>query len=166
MKYMIKTKRLGLRLLQQEDLDYLTELNNDPEVRKFFPDGAQDRKQTEARMNDFIAYYEEKGLPCFVIFELESDEFVGRSGFAPVETGEIEVGYLLHKKFWGRGYASEVLAALLKWAKHNIDVDYIIAFTPVEHIASQRVLQKCGMKHYKNDHAKGIACCFYRIKNQ
>lgn len=163
-KFMIETKRLGLRLFQKEDIDNLSELNSDPDVRAFFPDGTQSREQTEARMNDFISYYEEKGLPCFVMFELESNEFVGRCGFGLVETGEIEVGYLLHKKFWGKGLASEALTKLLEWAKQNITADYIIAFAPLEHIASQRVMQKCGMEHYKNDNAKGVQCSFYRIK--
>ncbi len=164
-KYMIETKRLGLRLFQQSDIDYLAELDSDPDVRQFFPDGTQNREQTEARMTDFISYYKDKGLPCFVMFELESGEFIGRCGFGSVETGEIEVGYLLHKKFWGKGLASEVLTTLLAWAKQNINADYIIAFTPVEHVASQRVMQKCGMEHYKNDTAKGVQCSFYRIKN-
>ena len=164
-KFMIQTKRLGFRLLQKTDIDYLVVLNNDPDVRQFFPHGVQNREQTEARMNDFFSY-EEQGLPCFVIFELETNEFVGRCGFGPIETGEIEVGYLLHKKFWGNGYASEALTLLLEWAKENINTNYIIAFTPVDHIASERVMQKCGMEHYKNDNAKGVACCFYRIKNR
>lgn len=60
-QYMIKTKRLGLRPFQKEDIDHLSELNSDPDVREFFPDGTQNREQTEARMNDFISYYKEKG---------------------------------------------------------------------------------------------------------
>ncbi len=163
--YIFQTKRLGFRLLQKTDLDYLVELNRDHDVRHFFPDGVQDREQTEARMNDFFSYYGTKGLPCFVMFELETNDFVGRCGFGPIETGEIEVGYLLQKRFWGKGYASEALMFLLEWAKENINADYIIAFTPVDHIASERVMQKCGMEHYKNDKAKGVECCFYRIKN-
>lgn len=163
---MIKTKRLGLRLFQKSDVDYFLELNSDPDVKRFFPEGTQSREQTEARMDEFISYYKEKGLPGFIMFELESCEFVGRCGFGPIETGEIEVGYLLHKKFWGKGLASEALMALLGWAKKNISADYIIAFAPIEHLASQRVMQKCGMKHYKNDVAKGVRCSFYRIKNQ
>jgi len=55
---------------------------------------------------------------------------------------------------------------LLEWAKQNISADYIIAFAPVEHIASQRVMQKCCMEYYKDDMAKGVQCSFYRIKNK
>lgn len=165
-KYVIKTKRLGLRHFQKSDIDHFVELGGDPDVMQFFPGGFQSREQVEVRVNDFISYYEERGLPCFVMFDLETEEFVGRCGFGLIDTGEIEVGYLLHKKFWGKGLASEALTVLLEWAKQNINSDYIIAYAPVEHIASQRVMQKCGMQHYKDDIAKGVACRFYRIKNQ
>jgi ribosomal-protein-alanine N-acetyltransferase len=100
------------------------------------------------------------------MLERESGEFVGRSGFGLTETDEVEVGYLLHKKFWGKGYATEILTELLQWAKQNINADYIIALTPLEHIASQRVIQKCGLEHYKNEIIKSMPCCFYRIKNR
>jgi len=43
-EYQIETKRLGLRLFKKEDIDYLAELNNDPDVRLFFPDGVQSRQ--------------------------------------------------------------------------------------------------------------------------
>ncbi|MDR3490972.1 MAG: GNAT family N-acetyltransferase [Gammaproteobacteria bacterium] len=165
-KYMIKTKRLGLRLLEKNDIKYLEKLESDPEVKKYFINGPSTREQAKARMSDFISYYEDKGLPCFVMFELESNEFIGRCGFVPAKTGEIIVGYLLHKKFWGNGYASEALIALLEWSKQNIDADYIIAFALADNTASQRVMQKCGMEHYKDDTTKGVACSFYRANNQ
>lgn len=162
----INTKHLRLRLLKEEDLHYIAELHGDSEVRQFFPDGVQNREQTEARMQEFISWYKKSGLPCFVMFLPGSNEFVGRCGFGPVQTGEIEVGYLLHKKFWGQGLATEALSALLSWAKTNIKAKHIIAFAPVNHVASQRVLQKCGMELYKNDLAHGVECCFYRIRNE
>lgn len=163
--YLFQTSRLGFRLLQQSDLNYLVALNNDSDVRQFFPDGIQNREQTETRMQEFISWYENYNLPCFTMFSLETNAFVGRCGFGPLETGEIEVGYLLHKKFWGQGLATEAVSALLLWAHEHIKAEYIVAFAPKDHTASQRVMQKCGMEHYKNDLAHGVQCCFYRIKN-
>ena len=163
MNIIIKTKHLHLRLLKQDDLGYLTELNSDAEVRQFFPEGTQNKEQTKARMDELISYYGTHGLPGFAMFLDETGEFVGRCGFALTETGETEVGYLLHKKFWGRGYASEALEALFEWANKNIKAEYIIAFAPEDHIASQRVMQKCGMQYYKKDVIHGVLCCFYRI---
>ena len=68
-------------------------------------------------------------------------EFVGRCDFGLIDTGKIDVGYFLHKKFGGKGYASEALAALSEWAKQNIQMESIIAFAPEVHLASQRVMQ-------------------------
>jgi len=165
-KYLLSSKRVGLRLLSSEDIEYLCELNSDPEVRKFFPDGMQNRQQTETRMNTMITAYEEAGFPCFILFHLESEEFMGRAGFGQFASGEIEVGYLLHKKFWHQGYATEILTLLLGWAKNNINKDYIIAMAPKAHLASLRVMQKCGMQYYKEDMAYGVPCDFFRINNR
>ncbi len=161
----IRTNRLCLRLLQFEDIDNLTMLNSDPDVRQFLPDIIQNREQTETRVRELIQFYADFGLPGFVIFELTSGEFVGECGFETID-GEVEVGYQLHKKFWGKGYATEALRALLAWAKQHIEVEHIIAITPADHSASQRVIDKCGMENYKNEQAFGINCCFYRIENK
>lgn len=159
----ITTRRLHLRLLQSDDLNYLDPLHSDSQVLQFFPGGTQSREQTEARIADFITHFEQHGTPNFMVFTVESNEFVGRCGFAVLDSGEIEAGYVLHKKFWGLGYATELLTALLAWASVNLSADQIIAFAPVEHIASQKVMRKAGMVFYKNDLAHGLPCCFYRI---
>lgn len=164
-EYLFTTERLGFELLKEEHLEYLATLDSDPDVRRFFPDGVANREQIQARMREFISYYEEHQLPIFVIFELETGEFVGRAGFILLDTGEIEVGYVFHKHSWGKGYATETLQALLKWAKKNVQAEYIVAYTVTEHTASLKVLEKCGMKFYKKEEVKGMECRFYQIKN-
>ena len=165
MNIKIETEHLSLRLLTENDLDNLEQLNTDPDVRAFFPDGIQNRAQTEKRMLELINNYKEHNLPGFIISEKESNAFLGRCGFSLLENNEVEVGYLLHKNYWGKGYATEALNALLNWAKKNISHQYIIAFAPTQHVASQRVMEKCGMALYKTDIAHGVECKFYKIKN-
>ncbi|KTC80107.1 MULTISPECIES: GNAT family N-acetyltransferase [Legionella] len=162
----IETPRMLLRLIKDEDLDQVAQLHADREVRKFFPDGTQDREQTKRRITQIMSLYGDKGLPGFVIFNKVTHEFIGRCGFGPIETGEIEVGYLIVRKFWGMGYASEALEALLEWSKININSDYIIAFAPLKHSASHRVMEKCGMEYYKDALGHGVECKFYRSKNK
>jgi [ribosomal protein S5]-alanine N-acetyltransferase len=164
--YLIETKRLGLRLLEIEDIVYLDELESDPEVKRFFPNGARGRDKTETMIKKFISNYKENGTPCFLLFDLGSGEFIGRAGFGLTESGETEVGYVLHKKFWSKGYASEALTALLSYAKEHINVDDIIAYADTGNIGSTRVMEKCGMVYYKTDMSKNIECRFYRIKNR
>lgn len=165
-EYQIKTKRLGLRLLQRNDITHLEPLENDPRVKIFFPDGARNRASTEDMIKRFMTAYEEYGLPCFLLFDLRTDEFIGRAGFGTTEKCETEVGYVLHEKFWGKGYAAEAVAALLEYAKKQIAANYIIAYADVNNIGSTRVMEKCGMVYYKTDMAKGIECKFYKIINR
>lgn len=40
----IETQRTTLRLISEEDLNPVAELNLDPEVRKYFPDGVQTKE--------------------------------------------------------------------------------------------------------------------------
>ncbi|MDI9819139.1 MULTISPECIES: GNAT family N-acetyltransferase [unclassified Legionella] len=165
-KYLIKTKRLGLRFIKQEDSHYLEALDSDPEVKEFFPSGTLTREEIIALIDKCLSDCDHKELPCFIIFELKSEKFVGRAHFDQLDTGEIKVGYLLHKAFWDKGYATEVLQALLQWAKNHIDADEIIAYADKDNTASFRVMEKCGMTYYKDGYYKDMPSQFYRIKNK
>lgn len=166
MTYQINTERLLLRLLSLADLDPLCDLEADAEVKQFFPDGPRDRVKTEEMIKRFMSYYEEKKLPNFLLFDRLTNEFIGRAGFGITDSGEIEIGYVLHKKFWGKGYAAEAVKALLKYARANIDVDYIIAYADFRNTNSLRIMEKCGMRYDKTGIAKGIECKFYKISNR
>lgn len=164
-KYLIETKRLGLRFLKESDINYLESLENDPEVKKYFPDGPRGRGKTEDMIRRFISMHVNKGLSYFIIFDLKSEEFIGRVGFGLTDNNEIEVGYVLHKKFWGKGIASEAVSAMLTYAREHIKSDYIIAYADVGNIGSMRVMEKCGMEYYRTGMSQGVQCRFYRIKN-
>lgn len=110
-------------------------------------------------------YFRKNGFGAFIAIELKTGNFVGRCGFKELANGEIEVGYVFLKEYWGKGLATEALIGLLNWAKENVfKVDQIIAFTPIEHVASQRVMQKAGMIYLKEDVQDGQHCVFYVIK--
>ncbi|KTD07567.1 GNAT family N-acetyltransferase [Legionella jamestowniensis] len=166
MTYLITTKRLGLRPMRKEDITYLETLDKDPEVKKYYPEGTLSCHEIKEYMKECQCNFENKNLPCLVIFTLKTDKFVGEAYFDELETGEIKVGYLFHKKYWNKGYATEVLKALLEWAKHNIDSDYIIAYADKSNTASLRVMEKCGMQYYKEDVYLDMESRFYRIKNR
>ncbi len=154
--------RLGYRLYQENDLADLIQLDNDPEVRAFFPMRMPTPEEIKINIQRNIQYFLQNHYGVFIAVELATGEFVGRCGFKQISTGEIEVGYVFLKKFWGQGLATEALNALLAWAKENISIDKIIAFTPIEHKASERVMQKCGMEYYKQAIMYGVPCIFYQ----
>lgn len=164
--YDLKTPRLGLRLLKKEDIHYLLDLESDPEVQRFSFYGVKDYSLVETIIDEMLLDYEKYNLPCFLIFNLESGEFMGRAGFFMWKTGDTEVGYSFHKKFWGNGFATEVLTKLLEWAKTHVTAEYIDACCAVENAASIRIVEKCGMQFYKEEIDKDIRYHYYRIKNR
>ena len=163
-KYLIKTEHLGLRFIRKEDVDYLNDIDKDPVVKEFFPEGTLSVREINEFINKSISACEDKNLPCFVIFKLKPREFVGEAYFGQLDTGETKIGYLFHQKHWNKGYATEVLEALLDWAKIHMDTDYIIAFADKNNEASFHVMEKCGMQHYKDSNYLNMECRFYRIK--
>jgi ribosomal-protein-alanine N-acetyltransferase len=161
-QYLFVSKRLGFRPYQENDFENFYALDNDPDVRKYLEGNVPSIEQAKERIQKHMQNYKNKGFSGFVTFELATGEFIGRSGFREMESGEIEVGYVFAKKFWGKGFATEALNRLLEWAKENIQIDTIIAYAIVDHKASLRVMEKCGMTYYKNQMMNGEECAFYK----
>jgi hypothetical protein len=62
------------------------------------------------------------------------------------EDGIAEIGYGILEKYRGRGYASEAVQAVCRWAFGHSEVKSLEAETDAESFASQRVLEKCGFR--------------------
>ena len=161
-EYLFSSERLGFRLMEDGDFDDLKKLDMDPEVRAHFPDGVMTPAQIKERISINKVSYQETGFACFTVIELETGDFAGRAGFGQIENGEIEVGYVFLKDFWGRGLAQESLRVLLAWAKLNIDAPRIVAYAPKQHSASFNVMKKSGMTYFKTASMRGAECNFYK----
>lgn len=73
---------------------------------------------------------------------------VGNGGFTgpPNESGIVELGYEIAAEYWNRGFATEAVRGMLDFAFACNDVQAVMAHTLAEKNASNRVLQKVGMK--------------------
>lgn len=160
--YSFTSHRLGYRPIRKDDFNDLLRLESDPKVRVFLPEKTINAQQLKAKIEKEVKFHQEKKFGILIAIELRTGEIVGRCGFTETSTGEIEVGYVFFKKFWGQGLASEALSALLEWAEKNIDTDEITALAPVDHVASHRVMEKSGMHHYKNDTIDGVEYKCYK----
>lgn len=88
----------------------------------------------------------------FWLFKLKHEEkFIGSACFknSPKAHGEVEIGYGINQKFGNFGYTTEAVNAMCEWALKQPMVTKITAETDKENIPSQRVLQKCNMKMFK-----------------
>lgn len=63
-----------------------------------------------------------------------------------IEVPQADFGYVLHRDFWGRGYATEAVQAVIGWLSQLPELDRIWATCDAENLSSARVLEKCGLQ--------------------
>ncbi len=68
---------------------------------------------------------------------------LGSTGLELTQSDGGVTGYVLRRAAWGRGYATESLRAMVGLTR-AIGVREVAAVCHIEHVASQRVLEKCG----------------------
>jgi GrpB-like predicted nucleotidyltransferase (UPF0157 family) len=150
MSILLETKRLILKTHELSDLDNLIALRSDPDVMKYIGVGTlHTEEQVKRFLNIAILYQEKHGIGFCSVFEKESGVFIGQAGLFHMgyddEQPDIELAYRLHRKYWGKGYATELAKALIQWGFQHRTVNKLIAAADPENIASQKVLKKAGL---------------------
>ncbi|MFD8263146.1 GNAT family N-acetyltransferase [Streptomyces griseoluteus] len=85
------------------------------------------------------------GWGMYVLIRTEDDRAVGGMGFhGPPAQGSVEIGFDLHPEVRGRGYATEALTVLARWALTDPGTDTVVATTTPDNIPSQRVMERAG----------------------
>ncbi|KAK8122478.1 acyl-CoA N-acyltransferase [Apiospora sp. TS-2023a] len=126
----IQTERLLIRPLTQDDLHALHELRTQPEVMIFTMKGCIDDNVAEAQtqLDRFLPPKGDRETFNAAICLAATGEFLGIGGAhkgAPPELGWPEIGYMLKREHWGRGYTTEFLRAFLErwWALPRVEVE-------------------------------------------
>ncbi len=145
----LETDRLLLRRLVMDDLDALYKLYSDPDVRRYFPEGVLDHKETQEELEWFLnGHPKHPELGLWATIQKSSGKFIGRCGLLPwtIEgRHEVEIAYLLDKEFWGQGFASEGALAIRDYAFKKLGLQRLVCLIDPKNIASQKVAEKIGM---------------------
>ena len=73
------------------------------------------------------------------------NEIIGTLSFKGIDDkGIVEIGYGINEVYGNRGYMTEAVRAVIKWASRQPDVKQIEAEAEKDNIASFRVLEKCN----------------------
>ena len=162
---MIETERLLFRKFELDDLPQLIEQRSDPEMYRYL--GGTRMQNPEAlakRIRFYMSCYDANGFGMCPMFWKETGEMIGAAGLQPLEdTGEIEVGYSVIKKLWGRGIGTEAARGWMEFGFTNFGLDRIVAVAVVENTASRRIMEKLGMKYEKTEEHYGEDCAFYAV---
>ena len=162
-----ETERLRFRRLVPGDIDALYELYRDPEIRKYFPDGVRTYEETQEELEWFLnghPRHPELGLWAAIL--KETDEFVGRCGLLPWEIDgvlEVEIAYMIDKRFWRGGLGAEAARGLVDHAFNSLGLTRVIALIDKEHDASLRTAIAAGLKYDKTITMDGCESELYAL---
>jgi RimJ/RimL family protein N-acetyltransferase len=142
----IETERLRLRPWGQEDAEELQRLFSDPAVR-----GGRNLPQVRiARLADRSwQQWRVNGFGPWAAIDKTTGAWIGRVGLDELDDwpggDKIEVGFELHKAWWGRGLATEGAVAALRFGFEQHRLERIISVTAAAHVAARRVMEKAGL---------------------
>lgn len=139
----LETSRLVLRAPRLEDAHAIVALANDRRIaenvaRITYPYTLADAQQ-------FIASAEKNREAAFVVASRRG-AILGMAGLAKLDGSAPELVYWLGCEFWGQGYATEAVRAVIDYAFDELQYDALQAGARVSNPASRRVLEKCGFQ--------------------
>ena len=145
--YIFKTERLRAREMSMADLDFIASLLADAEVMRFYPK-SYSRAEAQGWLERQMWRYAEHGHGLWLIENRSTGEPIGQVGLLLQridEREEPEVGYLIHRPFWRRGYATEAALATRDYAFLKLALPRVISLIRPENLPSQGVARKLGM---------------------
>ena len=107
----------------------------------------QNYEETKEIINNWISEYE-NGWMNWVVELKENHEIIGNIEVIAKSKkhNNCEVGYTYGSKFWGKGYATEVLKRVIEFLLFDCDFHLVEARHHASNPASGRVMEKAGMK--------------------
>jgi RimJ/RimL family protein N-acetyltransferase len=143
----IETSRLELRELVPGDIDFVAVMLADPDVNRFY-ERRFTRSDAQVWLDRQLERYRRDGHGLWLLLDRDTGAPMGQVGLLLQEVDgarQPEIGWLLHRPFWGRGYATEAAAATRDAAFTRWTYPDVISLIRPENIASQRVAARIGM---------------------
>jgi len=151
MTFSLNTGRLVLEDLAEHDLGNLTRMARDREVMRYVLVWLEDDDQIEAflrrgideaRRDDRISYMLAARVPG-------SGDFAGLT-FLEIDPGSRstgEVGIVLLRDYWSRGYAEEILRAYLAFGFKTLGLHRVFGKCDEGNHPSARLMERCGLQY-------------------
>ena len=138
----METERLWIRALHARDTEALYAVLSDAAVMRFL-----EAPFTLHQTADFIARVN-KAVPPLAraVIWKESGTVIGHLIYHPYDAGSWELGWILHRDFWGRGIAGELTAAVIKDAERQKIPELVIECSPAQTV-TRRLAEKHGFRY-------------------
>ena len=143
----LRTQRLRLREMTEEDLPALAKIMQDPVAMEAYEKTYSDQQILEW-IGRNVRRYRQDGCGLWAAELLESGQVIGQCGLARQTIDGFsfwETGYLFQRAFWGCGYATEAARACRDYAFSQLGASAVYSIVKPSNLASQKVARRCGM---------------------
>ena len=140
----LKGKKVYLRYPSIEDFAEFTAVN---ESSVEFHRGLANPPKNKASFDEFIERSKQPANESFLICSIETNEITGSIGLSQIFRGGFQnayLGYYLGEKFAGKGFASEAIALIVKFAFDDLKLHRLEANIQPHNLASIAVVKKNG----------------------
>jgi RimJ/RimL family protein N-acetyltransferase len=144
----LRTDRLLLRRSQPRDAEAISAYRSDPEVHQHQGWSRTDPGHVRQEIEEMLRRTPgEPGWVQFTVETLENPRLVGDVGLCPRvdEPGVVMVGYTIAPTDQRKGFATEAMAAVVRYAMDELGADLVRAYADAENVASVRVAEKVGL---------------------
>ena len=161
-----ETERLLLREFTPEDAEQMYLLNLDPEVIRYTGDKPFDNIESAKKFLNNYDHYERYGFGRWAVVRKSDRAWMGWCGLKYTEsTREHDIGFRLFKQYWGKGYATEAAQKCLKIGFSRFNMPFIVGRAMKANIGSVKVLEKIGMKWWKDFDFEGEEGVIHKVGN-
>jgi len=140
-KSTLVTERLILRLPIADDFEAFHSWASNPDNVRYMAFGPNDVDQTKAFLEGV------KSGRDFAVVLKESHSVIGSCGIYPNDANYMgDVGWILHKNYWKRGYGTELGSELIRYGFEELKLGRIQAPCAARNYGSYRVMERIGMQ--------------------
>jgi ribosomal-protein-alanine N-acetyltransferase len=162
----LPTSRLTLRAFHLEDAPALHTILSEKDILRYFPNPETPSfEQTQKFIMRQLEHWRDHGFGWWAVTDRHTRALLGWNGlqFLP-ETDEVEVGFLLTKTVWRRGYATEGAIATLQYGFDEFKLDAVVGIVHPQNVASQKVLKRSGLRFTREDEYFGMPVHRYEVE--
>lgn len=149
MRKIFETKRLFLRKLTPNDVDYLVEFFTDADAMRYLP-ATKDIDGIKDWISLVQKSYDHYGYGPWAVIRKSPNQFLGYCGLYLQEdvdgNNEIEILYGLIRKSWGNGYATEAAMGVYEYGKNKLNLNRFVSLIEPHNIRSINVAVRIGME--------------------
>ena len=154
MKTIIETDRMILRKFSIDDYQSVYEFGSNVEVQKYTGEKILTSPIHAKKIIKEVLFpdYKKYGYGRLAAIFKPENKIIGFAGLKYLpKFKESDIGFRFLPEYWGKGIATEVSLAIIRYGFEVLKLDNIIGIADPINIGSHRVLEKIGLKFYKLD---------------